>query len=244
MRVTLKGNPESSIKLMKLELGITFKFLIPLLVAFSAITIFLAVKMSNIVKEIAIQQASSLIVDFVQNQAARHIDSSERFSLNDSPKTEDTFSELFEEVKVRDVVRIKVWDTKGMVVFSDDKSIVGKNFADNHEFQEAIKGETEVEIKEPLKEENASEKGYRQLMEVYVPITLPGGASPAGVVETYYKMDVLNEDIRQAQIKIVAIIGLAFTVLAAGIWVGFRIIILEPLSKLESEILEIKQEES
>lgn len=229
---------------MKVKLGITFKFLIPMLVAFMAITVFLAVKMSSLVKDIIIQQASSLIVDFVQNQARRHVASPDLFSMNNPGETEEVFSELLQEVKVRDVVRIKVWDKQGVVVFSDDKSIVGKSFTDNHEFQESINGEVEIEIKEPLKAENALEKGYKQLMEVYVPITFSGEASPAGVIETYYKMDTLNESIRQAQTKILIIVGSAFIVLAIIVWLGFRFFILKPISELESGILEIKQEES
>ncbi len=229
---------------MKLKPGITFKFLIPLMVAFIVITVFLAVKTSSIVKDIVIQQSSSVIVDFVQNQARRHVESPAAFSVADPVKTEEIFSEVKEEVKARDVVRIKVWDSKGTVIFSDDKSIVGKSFADNHEFQEAINGKVEVEIKEPLKQENAMEKGYKQLMEVYVPITLSGSTTPVGVIETYYKMDALNESIQKAQIKIISFIGTAFLILAISIWLGFRFFILKPLAQLESGILEIKQEEA
>lgn len=208
---------------------------------FAVIAVFLSYQTSLTVKNILIDQASSLVVDFVQTQAKNHISSADAFTLKDPQNTEQVFTKVLEEVKTRDVIRIKVWDKDATIVFSDDKSIVGKKFADNQEFQESIKGEVEVEIKKPLAAENVAEKGYRQLMEVYVPVTLAGESGVSGVIETYYKLDTLNDEIQKAQTKVVLINLGAFLVLALIIWLLFKFLVLRPLEELESGMEEIKQ---
>jgi len=226
---------------MQAKFSVTFKFLIPVLLVFALIAVFLSYQTSLTVKNILIDQASSLVVDFVQTQAKNHIASPEAFSLQNPEATEQVFKKVLEEVKTRDVIRIKVWDKDATIVFSDDKSIVGKKFTDNHEFQEAIEGKVEVEIKKPLAAENVAEKGYRQLMEVYVPITLAGESGTNGVIETYYKLDTLNEEIQKAQTRIVLINLGAFLVLAVVIWLLFKFLVLRPLEALETGMEEIKE---
>lgn len=224
--------------------SLTFKFLIPVLLVFVVIAVFLSYQTSVMVKNILIDQSSSLVVDFVQIQARNHITSASDFSLQDPQKTEQVFQEVLREVKTRDVIRIKVWDKDATIIFSDDKSIVGKKFTDNHEFQEAIQGEVEVEIKEPVAEENVAEKGYRQLMEVYVPITLAGESGVSGVIETYYNLDALNSNIQKAQTRIIFINLGAFLVFSLIIRFFFKFFVLKPLEVLESGMEEIKQKEA
>lgn len=226
---------------MKTQLGITFKFLIPVIVVFAIIAGFLSYQASGLVKQIQINQASSLVVDFVQIQAKNHLTSSSIFSLDNPEQTEQAFNEVLREVSTRDILKIKVWDKNATVIFSNDKTIVGKRFDDNEEFKEAMAGKPEVEIKEPLSAENVGEKGYRQLMEVYVPITLAGESNVTGVIETYYKLDTLNEQIKKAQMKIIAVNAGAFLILAVIIWILFKFLVIRPLEMLESGMEEIKK---
>lgn len=225
---------------MKTGFNLAFKFLVPVLALFLVIAAVLSFQTSALIKKVAISQASSFVVDFVQLQAKQHIDSASVFSLADAQRTNQIFSKVKQEVKTKDVVRIKVWDKDAIIIFSDDQSIIGQKFADNKEFQKAIEGEAEVEIKEPLKPENTAEKGYRQLMEVYVPVVLAGESKPAGVIETYYNMDVLNLSIKKAQTLVITINIVAFFVMAIVLSVLFKFLVLNPIEKLEVGILELK----
>lgn len=223
------------------NLNLTLKFLLPVLVGFFLIVVLLGYQIGALIKRTVVNQAVSMSADFVQLNTLKHVASSSDFSLDDPQKTERLFEKVSREVKTRGAMRIKVWDKKGMVIFSEDKTIVGQTFSDNHEFQESIEGKVEVEIKKPLKRENVSEKGYRQLMEVYVPIVLDGQVEPAGVVEVYYNIDELSRNIRQIQLQIILINLAAFLMVAVIITLLFHFLVVKPLRSLEAGMMEIKE---
>lgn len=77
-------------------------------------------------------------------------------------------------VVVGDLVRVKVWDAHGMVLYSDDPQLIGKTFplADQEELRDALGGEMAKELSALGKSENVAERGYGRLLEVYVPVRL------------------------------------------------------------------------
>jgi hypothetical protein len=68
------------------------------------------------------------------------------------------------------VFRVKLWGQDGTILWSDRKEIVGKNFQDNPQFIEAMKGRVSYEMAEPHKIENATEAGQGRVLEIYVPV--------------------------------------------------------------------------
>lgn len=226
---------------MSIKLNLTAKFLIPIFLVFVVIALFLSFQIGAVLKQTAIEQTSSLVVNFVQTQAEQHLASGADFSLIDPQKTQQSFSGIMDEVRTKDVVRIKVWDKDGTVIYSDDQTIVGKKFPDNKEFREAIEGKPEIEIVEPIKDENVDEKGYKQLMEIYVPITLTGSSNPDGVIETYYNIDSLNKGIKEARVSVLAISLFIFLVLAIIVWFLFKLLVIKPLAEIESEMAKIQK---
>lgn len=226
---------------MQFKGGLILKFLAPTLIVFLVIGLVLSIEVERIVRNEMIERAEVFIADFVQLQAKQHVHESSSFSLDDPAKTEQTFRVLEDEIRTRELLRIKVWDKHGTVVFSDAKDIVGKNFSDNRNFQQAISGGIAVEIKKPIDPENVAEIGYEQLMEVYAPIFLENKSEPVGVVETYYKMDLLNKNIRSAQLALFRVIAIAFAAIAAQFIILFWFVILRPIKRLEVEIREVKE---
>ena len=218
-----------------------FKFLFPILIIFVVTAFILFEKAEEIIRNEMIERAQVLINDFVQLQTTQHVANESNFSLTDTQKTEQIFGSLEAELKTREVLRIKVWDKYGTVIYSDNKEIVGKNFSDNAPFQEAIGGNIAADIKKPTEPENIDVVGYGQLMEVYVPVFLEDERNPAGVVELYYTMDFLNQNIRQAQISILGIIGVAFVVIDILLIIFFWFIILKPLFNLNKTATLISQ---
>jgi diguanylate cyclase (GGDEF)-like protein len=83
------------------------------------------------------------------------------------------------------VVRIKVWNRAGTIVYSEDPTLVGKTFEVEDDLHEALEGEIEAEISELDSAEDASESEHDRLLEVYVPIRFSGGKEPAGAFEIY-----------------------------------------------------------
>ena len=70
-----------------------------------------------------------------------------------------------------DIVRIKVWNRDGLLVYSDDQNIVGKVFAVEEDMHEAFSGEIAAEVSDLQAQENVDERGqYTELFEIYVPL--------------------------------------------------------------------------
>ncbi len=106
-------------------------------------------------------------------------------------------------LSIHEVVRIKVYDRKGTILWADEPRLIGRNFSDNHELQEALQGKIEVELKQTRKTENLYEwDRYSTLAEIYVPIHRDDGGAVIGVVEVYKNPVVLFDHIRKARILI------------------------------------------
>ena len=164
---------------------------------------------SQDIKNSKIERAKTVNANFIVAQSLKYL-TSEDFLAESFGEKEKVFTKFFENVDTDEIVRIKVWSKEGTIIYSDKKTIVGQNFNDNPSFQEAIRGETTAEIKEPIKPENVSELGYEQLMEVYVPISLSSNGID-GVIETYSKLDSVNASIAKSSVTVFSIAAVTAT---------------------------------
>ena len=91
------------------------------------------------------------------------------------------------------IVRIKIWNRDGLLVYSDDATIMGKAFPISDELTKAFSGEIATEISLLQAEENISERGkYTRLYEIYVPIQPTSTNKVVGVYEVYYDLSKLQ----------------------------------------------------
>src|SRR3990172_5870171 len=102
----------------------------------------------------------------------RQLLSDEDFKTEDHKSVGFKFETLLQHMTlIPEIVRFKVYNSKGVVIWSDDKRLVGQSFADNEEFQEARRGEVAADMSSLEKTENVYEQGsFGKLVEVYVPI--------------------------------------------------------------------------
>lgn len=119
---------------------------------------------------------------FIQGKAAGRI-RLEDFSGNDPAHQQEVFRKFFEAIQSSGFVRIKVWDKNFTVIWSDLSELIGKRFPNNHEVEEALEGEAELEIEEK-KTEHLYEREFHDLAEIYVPILGEDG-KVIGVMEVY-----------------------------------------------------------
>jgi len=110
------------------------------------------------------------------------------------------------------VVRVKIWSRDRQVIWSDDRRLVGQTFSDNHELEQAFAGATPSEISTLEKAEQAFERPYRKLLELYVPIRFGADGEIANVFEIYQNLDPLEADIaaQRAFVWLVSTGGFAF----------------------------------
>jgi sensor histidine kinase regulating citrate/malate metabolism len=181
-----------------------------LIIIYLMVTIFLG----SFIQGFYLDQNTQLVSDFVKNQANKHLNRGDFTIEDNSQASKATFDSFFEEtIGSDDVIRIKVWNKEGTIIYSDNPEIVGLSFADNKHFQEAIKGNVNSEIKDPIDPENVGETGYGQLMEIYVPVKFEGEADHIGVIEVYYSLDQLNEILKQLRLKLAIILLLSFSLI-------------------------------
>lgn len=70
-----------------------------------------------------------------------------------------------------EVVRIKIYDPRGVVIWSDVAELVGTDFHEDDSVREALKGQVRVELEqiEPTPEHKFEHPHFRELMSIYVP---------------------------------------------------------------------------
>lgn len=110
---------------------------------------------------------------------------------------------LYHVTLIPEIVRLKVYSPKGVVIWSDDKRLVGQSFADNDGLKAALRGNVVADMSSLSKKENVFEQAsFHRLVEVYVPIYAKNGRDIVGVIETYKRADAIYADIRKARVVV------------------------------------------
>lgn len=95
-----------------------------------------------------------------------------------------------------EVIRVKVWDERGTIVYSDDAALVGETYGLGDEELESLRsGSTEAELSDLDRPENRDERRYGQLLEVYEGVETPAGQRL--LYESYLRYDRVSSDGRR-----------------------------------------------
>jgi len=90
------------------------------------------------------------------------------------------------------VVRVKLWSPQGLVLYSDERRLIGKSFALDDEARSALTApRTEAGITDLDRPENAFESAPGKLLEVYRPVWTPSG-KPL-LFEAYFRYDLVSQ---------------------------------------------------
>ena len=132
--------------------------------------------------------------EYIRGQAKTLV-SEGMFTTASGPVQRAAFAKFFKKIQSVDIVRIKVWDKNYTVIWSDLSETIGQQFKDNHEVEEALDGEIELELSaETGKSEHVTERQFQNIVEIYVPITDVRG-SIVGVIEVYKQAAGVEEKI-------------------------------------------------
>ena len=76
------------------------------------------------------------------------------------------------------VVRVKLWTPEGLIVYSDESRIIGRQYElDEEEVSQFETDEAEAEISDLSRPENIYERPFDKLLEVYFPVRTPDGTT-------------------------------------------------------------------
>lgn len=90
------------------------------------------------------------------------------------------------------LVRVKLWTAQGTVLYSDERQLVGRTFGLDDEARTALEHpQTNAEVSDLGRPENAFERSQGKLLEVYRPVWTPAGREL--LFETYYRYDVVTD---------------------------------------------------
>src|SRR3954454_3597779 len=72
------------------------------------------------------------------------------------------------------IVRVKVWDARGKIVYSDEHRLIGSRYSLGTDEERTLRGgKTQAEISDLSRPENRFERPFDKLLEVYLPIKGP-----------------------------------------------------------------------
>ncbi|HEY6568376.1 MAG TPA: diguanylate cyclase, partial [Actinomycetota bacterium] len=113
------------------------------------------------------------------------------------------------------IVRVKLWSSKGTILYSDESGLIGKEFPIESDLEEALEGELEAEVSELDAAENVRERSFGTLLEVYVPVRHDGEV--VGAFELYLPyapiQDAISADARRLYLLFTAGLVLLWAVL-------------------------------
>ena len=103
------------------------------------------------------------------------------------------------------LLAIRLWSASGVLIWGDDKAMVGTVHPPAEEFSEALTGQVTSEVFDSQSTDRPSGTSGR-LLEVYVPIIYPGESRPAGLFEMYLPYAPVAAAIRDNQRRVQAVL--------------------------------------
>jgi two-component system NarL family sensor kinase len=94
------------------------------------------------------------------------------------------------------LIRVKLWDTDGTIVYSDENRLIGRKFPLKEDEQAALQtGQTQAGLSDLSDPENQFEEPATELLEVYLPVVTPLGHKL--LFEAYFRYSGITEAGRQ-----------------------------------------------
>jgi HD-GYP domain-containing protein (c-di-GMP phosphodiesterase class II) len=137
-----------------------------------------------------------------------------------SPMTGARYAEfnrfIMRSIKSDRTLRVKIWSATGrVVIYSDDRGIVGKTFSVSRELSEALHGKLVSGVSSLNGAENQNDRdlGGSRLLEVYIPISFARGGPAAGVFEIYQTYAPVQNSIDSVRRMVYAMVAGGLVVL-------------------------------
>lgn len=127
------------------------------------------------------------------------------------------------EIAALAIVKLKVFDLQGRILASTDPEGVGTRVVGNDSFQAALAGRVVGHVASRGYYEHVYGQASDQtLLEIYVPIWLPGTNEPAAVLELYRPWSLYQPIVRRGIFRTTAAVGVLSLLFAAALVVIHR----------------------
>jgi len=116
----------------------------------------------------------------------------------------------------REVVRVKIWDETGTIVFSDEERLIGNTYEISDDLVAAFSGEVISEVPDLTRPENEYDRGLGELREYYIPVD-SGTQGIEVVFEVYELADKLLGTVADIRNAVWAALGIGAVMLLAAL---------------------------
>jgi two-component system sensor histidine kinase HydH len=190
----------SSLGSLYANASLTTRFAIHSLVCIGIMTAVLWFIVSNYLADQLVEREWQTTAQIVRADVRKFLEEYD-FKAQDRKSVGHKFVALLNHMRLSpDIVRFKVYNPQGVVIWSDDKRLVGKSFTDNPQLQKALQGKVVADMSSLRKQENIFERqSASEAVEVYVPIYSENGRDLLGVFETYRRPDSILHTVREAR---------------------------------------------
>jgi PAS domain S-box-containing protein len=202
-----------------------------LLTRFSLITFFittaiaagLALGIQYQFEQSALRQAAERAADQVSTILSPNLQTADLAGPLDPARYAQLDTLIRQNILGEHIVRVKIWNRDGLLLYSDAKEAVGRYFPVSDNLGRAVAGEMAMEVSDLTKEENVAEHGrYGQLFEVYIPLRLFGSTQSMGAYEVYYATDALEPSLAEVRRFVWVSLGFGFLFLYASLFTLVR----------------------
>ena len=201
------------------RLSLLAKFSLMSFFILAAIGIALGWGIQRHLEKMALRQEAENTIQQVSTFLNKRLKSTDFQGPFDPARLEEIEGLVRENVLSLHIVRIKIWNRDGQVIYSDKKELVGRRFPVEGELKEALNGKIAMEISNLQKEENIAERGlYNRLMEIYVPLRPIDSPQVAGAYEIYHELSVLESHLAEMRLTVWGSIALGFVILYGSLF--------------------------
>lgn len=207
------------------HLTIFWRFILLGIVVFVVIGIVLSDLVAPTLTRFILEQQKLSSVVFA-NRLAYEFLLEEDFAQPATGKSLERFENFANNLQVPGLFRVKIWNPEGVIVYSDKKELIGKEFPPtlNQPLLRALKLQTVVDwvIFGPENLLDYSELSFKEAIKTDAPITFGASTKVAGVVETFARVGFLKEQINtiknQFMLRVILSLVLMFSILSFIVW--------------------------
>jgi diguanylate cyclase (GGDEF)-like protein len=168
------------------RLSLPVKFALISLVPIVALGLLLARETTLHAKEEALHDGRVLAVDVANLRMAPNLTPADLNGRSLPPARARRLRSILESALASSgVARAKLWTPGGRVAFSDDRALIGRRFEVEDDLHEALEGEVSADVTNLHSAEDARDRRFGKMVEVYVPLRFAGRREPSGAFELY-----------------------------------------------------------
>jgi signal transduction histidine kinase len=166
-------------------------------------------------EQLALRQAAESAAEQVDLFLNPNLKSADLAGPLDPARYQEIATLMGKVLEDQHIVRVKIWNRDGLLVYSDEKELVGRYFQVDTDVQQSLDGQMTMNVSSLDKKENVLEKGRfgPQLLEIYVPLRIHDSTQISGSYEIYHDLATVEQHIATTKVFVEGSIALGFSLL-------------------------------